>query len=125
MASDVVQVPVTVPVTRREALHRAADLLEEFGWCQWSPARDEDGWNCLPCDRGAQSFCLTGSIERAVFDLTGHDMRANGPLPGLSITNTRPSGYTGRSFDPRWNNAPGRTKAEVVALLRERAEEST
>lgn len=125
MGNDVVHVPVTVPVTTREALHRAADLLEEFGWCQFHPAKDDDGWGCLPYDKEARSFCLSGSIERAIFDLTGHKLRYDGPCPGINITSARPGGYKGKpKFNPKWNNASGRTRAEVVAVLREAAEAS-
>lgn len=112
-------------VTTKEALHRAADLLEEFGWCQFSPAKDEDGWHCLPCDPEARSFCLTGSVERAIFDLTGHDIRINGPYPGIAIRTERdrPVGHTGPpKFDPKWNNDSRRTREEVIACLREAAE---
>jgi hypothetical protein len=121
--SELVEVPVIAPVTTREALHRAADLLEEFGWCQFHPAKDDDGWGCLPYDKEARSFCLTGSVERAIFDLTGHRMRYDGPYPGIKITMSRPDGYTGEpKFSPEWNNDPSRTKADVVAVLREAAE---
>src|SRR5689334_11279831 len=70
--------PRTETVTEADVLERAADLLEEFGWCQHAPARDEFGLGITPLDRGAVSFCMTGAFERAIFDLTGLSWREMG-----------------------------------------------
>jgi hypothetical protein len=103
--------------TRTEILNRAADLLEEFGWCQWTPALDVDGFTVLPCDEEAVSFCMTGAVERAIFDLCdGWDCRKQG-FP-LGWTGRRPRKGARSPLNPAWNNAAERTKAEVVARLR-------
>jgi hypothetical protein len=125
--------PVSVPEigaveverpTVKDVLVRAADLLEEFGWCQFHPALDADGWSCQPCDSWAMSFCLTGSVERALFDLSGHNPREEG-WPAWFRLSTRPKRKGQKPLlTPEWNNAAERTKAEVVARLREAAERS-
>jgi hypothetical protein len=102
-----------VPVTRRDVLHRAADLLEEFGWCQ----HDYGSYR-----RGA--FCAVGAIAHAARDL-------GDPVPADSKRCTFIGQYEDKYQDiieaddgllHYWNDAPGRTKAEVVARLREAAE---
>lgn len=114
----------TPEVTKSDLFHRAADLLEEFGWCQWAPARDEDDWSCRPTDPGAVRFCLTGAVERAIYDLCGGwEFRDQGPPPQFpNLKARRPGTGDPSPFDPVWNNADGRTRTEVVARLRELAE---
>lgn len=101
--------------TVREVLHRAADLLEEFGWCQGYFAEDSAGEWVEEDDAAAVAFCASGALLRAMADLNAPYMRSTNELlktpPGFSHT-------------PEWNDAPGRTKAEVVACLREAAEAS-
>jgi hypothetical protein len=92
-------------VTRRDVLLRAADLLEEFGWCQGEFGSKEDG-----------SFCLYGAVDTAHSDLTGKPGWA--PREFGIFLHKRLGGCAS------WNDDPGRTKAEVVARLREAAEAS-
>lgn len=101
---------VTPPVTTKDVLHRAADLLEEFGWCQGNSALAEDGeavfsQNFETDKRRRVAFCHNGAIKQAKIDLGFH-------------------GQTGWGDDAafRWNDEPGRTKAEVVTRLRNAAE---
>jgi hypothetical protein len=106
---------------RTQVLNYAAYLIEEFGWCQFAPARDECGILCMPQDERAVSFCLTGAVERAIFDLMdGWDIRASGIPPEIRIRKNNDPGKS-PALDPNWNNAPERTRDEVVARLRERA----
>lgn len=97
-----------VPVTTADVLNRAADLLEsgEWGWCQGG-ARIGDG------------LCMLGAVAAAVgrvpagkgIDLD-HDARYVAAREALAANN---SGLG------TWNDVLGRTKAEVVARLREAA----
>lgn len=105
---------VPVKVTERDVLHRAADLLEEFGWCQHELAIDSEGQS-LGCDvsnPGAVGFCAIGAILRADSDFGREKYSTN-------WDNVSPTGST---MLASWNNAPGRTKKEVVTALRDAAE---
>lgn len=84
--------------TVREVLHRAADLLEEFGWCQNDLGSKEQG-----------EFCALGALDEAGLEL------------GLPLFVVWPGEWACSDL-VNWNNKPGRTKAEVVAKLREAAE---
>lgn len=117
-----------VQVTTADVLNRAADLLEEFGHCKFWPAKDEDGLYVLPTEHRAVTFCLTGAIERALFDLSGWRWRENRDdktCAGYRLLRGCAEAVwaTGvpRNNEPQWNNEPGRTKAEVVAKLRDAA----
>jgi hypothetical protein len=104
-------------VTTADVLSRAADLLEEFGWCQGALARDENGaaignavMPACVVDPHAISFCYEGALRRAAFDFSGDP---DGDL-------YEDAWYAGAG-DPSWNDKPGRTKSEVVTALREAA----
>ena len=114
-------------VTVRDVLHRSADLLEEFGWCQGNYAC-RDG---LPLDdaevfRG-DSFCSAGAMIRAASELMGQPPRdgtSSDPwLDDCYAAFTAAIGESGFADQQvaDWNDAPGRTKAEVVARLRDAA----
>lgn len=91
-------------VTEADVLRRAADLLEEFGWCQrrWgSKAQGE--------------MCATGAIREALAEY------------GFSKDDLKPIVTVARLLGPpysiiSWHDTPGRTKAEVTAALRQAAE---
>ena len=46
-------------------LDRAADIIEENGWCQGELARTLDGEGCFPNDPRAASFCIEGAVKLA------------------------------------------------------------
>jgi hypothetical protein len=102
----------TREVTTREVLHRAADLLEEFGWCQGQLF-----------SRGRRAYCVIGATARAAHDL-GYEGDWTG---GYGFVRDRVGAdllraVSGGWFSGDWNDEPDRTKAEVVAKLREAAE---
>lgn len=99
---------VVTPVTTRDVLHRAADLLEEFGWVQY---------DCGGKDRG---FCLLGAVLEANRDF-GRNVYADLESLGDLVWSGLPRRTWG-SFPIDWNNASGRTKEEVVTRLREAAD---
>ena len=80
----------------------------KMGWCQHQSARTEDGRSTAPGAYDASRVCLLGAISRAFYLRT--------------ITPTQMCGLI-KAGDARWNDASGRTQAEVVAELarRERA----
>jgi hypothetical protein len=96
-------------VTTSDILHRAADLLEEFGWCQGVEAKDQDGFSCNPFRGSVAQLCMGGAVRRARFEFGGVSELDN------------PYDWH-EAIDPNWNDQPGRTKAEVVARLRHAAE---
>lgn len=96
------QSPVAEPVTVADVLTRAADLLGEFGWTQQGVGSKAEG-----------EMCMIGACVEAAKDLG-----RNGWSIALDNVGV---GRTGESIGG-WNDAPGRTKAEVVAKLREAAE---
>ena len=98
---------VAPQVTEADLLLHAADLLEEFGWCQGHIGSKELGY-----------FCAVGALIAA-----GNDL-------GVTFLDfVRPViesfGRPERDVDQwplaTWNDEPDRTKSEVVTKLRERA----
>lgn len=97
-----------------DVLNRAADLIERDGWCQ-RRYRGQDGEHCVsdaliraagmgePGDTGQQARVMTLYCEAS------DALRAKVRRKNL----------------PRWNDAPGRTQAEVVAALRAAAERAS
>jgi hypothetical protein len=100
----------TPTVTTRDVLHRAADLLGEWAWCQGAAQRGD-----AFCALGALWFAATGEPPKCIsFD------HSDGDLPPLYAAGRDAFNRVGG--DARWNDAPERTKADVVAKLREAAE---
>lgn len=97
-----------------EVLNRAADLIERDGWCQGS-------------DRLKDGICVGKAIElsaEALRALWGEDFDARPAFVALELAAGIRVDADHRSFGGYvlWNDAPGRTKAEVVAVLRSAAE---
>jgi hypothetical protein len=110
-------------VRTSEVLNRAADLIEQHGWTQ------REGWWGQP---GVEGVCLEGGIMAAMgLDYNdwreaswedpedeGYDPIRDGLLPCPAYTAVRE--YLG--VEPRrlywWNDEPGRTREEVVEVLR-------
>jgi hypothetical protein len=92
------QVTEKSEVTERDVLLRAADLLEEFGWRQESYGSKEEG-----------RMCAMGAIYEAAIDFK---------MDVAYEAETCLARHVGWSHVASWNDAPERTKAEVVAALR-------
>ena len=78
-----------------KVLLRAADLIEDRGWCQ----------RALEDDMGR--YCAIGAI-----------LQVPGTTDERSVAATRLMKSICERDVAVWNNAPGRTKEEVVAKLR-------
>ena len=108
-------------VTAVEALTEAAAIVNG-GWCQRIMACDRNGLPCAP----VTNFCALGGIEQAAGGDKATAHEAQGMLAGI---------LTGEDFDHQraldrerafeiivaWNDDGERTKAEVVAALKEAA----
>lgn len=86
-----------------ETLRKAAALIQKRGWCQ-RVREDEDG--CL-CVLGAIAVAAHGYAEETVDEDLSEPVRALLPDPAERIWH--------------WNDAPGRTAGEVIALLEKAA----
>jgi hypothetical protein len=93
--------------TTIEILKEARELIaKEGGWTQGWYARDADGAETLSSSEAAVCFCIIGAFRRVSHDEIGHAQYALSQLlDGWSI--------------PTFNDAPGRTQAEVVAKFDE------
>lgn len=100
-----------------EVLNKAADLLEKPGaWTQGALGRLEDGTPVYSADAPSLSrascYCMAGAL-----------WVANGYQYPEAAFDALPAGP--REGTGQWNDAPGRTQAEVVAALRQAAKDST
>lgn len=85
-----------------EVLTRAADLLEEKGWCQNYPV-DMEG-----------RMCAVGAIRQA------SEGQEQGYFASRAAVKAQQAveKAIGGEFISRWNDRPERTKEEVVAIFR-------
>lgn len=89
-----------------EILERAAQIIEEYGWCQGD-------WG----DTAGHS-CFNYACIRALKMATPNDLAAaHAMLDRFAVR----AGFTGYGHATKWNDAPSRTAAEVVARLRSAA----
>lgn len=104
------------PPAASEVLNRAADLLSEWDWCQGAARRGD-----AICAEGAIWFAVTNKLPHGEFVEAPGD---TGPEFHFDLCESV-LGRTGTDYKGLflWNDVPGRTKAEVVALLRKCAEE--
>lgn len=82
-------------------LREARELIAR-GWTQEVSARDANGTPVAPTDDTATCWCTIGALMRA------GGARAASALAAFLPRNTS---------IPRWNDAPERTQAEVLALF--------
>lgn len=88
---------------------RVVRVLEEArarvakGWCQRAYALDADGKPLWATDRRATKWCLRGAVFASAYD--DHEE------PFLCLARA------GVGEGTAWNDKPGRTQAEVIAVL--------
>jgi hypothetical protein len=103
-------------VTAPEILGSAQQLIAR-GWCQGVDARDSEGAGVDPWSRGARSWSLLGAVVAA----DGVGRNAVGRIPVADVG--RGIVALGEAANTHslqiWNDEPGRTGAEVIALLDE------
>lgn len=112
--------PIETPLpakTTADVLRHAALLIEERGWCR-ADRQSPDG-----------QLCIVGAIELAQFGSV-HEL---GDIDGVPSEQIDPFALPGAmavekylGLEARgtwgWNDAPGRTAAEVIAALRAAAD---
>jgi hypothetical protein len=103
---------VSAPTTPREVLLAAAELIEKPGaWTRKAYARDPFMQDVHPTSRDACCWCMAGAVWRAA--------GAHSGLEAEALAALRDASGRGVSY---FNDAPGRTQAECVAMLRKAAE---
>ena len=96
----------------KEILTRARELLAHEGaWTQGDFAHDAHGNSCDPRERCASCWCLVGALERAAYDSSDPEgAMLEGAMYALAAA-------LGLDTLGVWNDAPGRTRDEVLQLL--------
>jgi hypothetical protein len=93
--------------TVEETLRRALQVLEQKGWCQGALARDRYGVSVDCFDVNAESVCMIGALHLAI------------PSKQIGITDAANAlGDIIRDSIALWNDRPGRTKDEVIAMFK-------
>ncbi len=87
-------------VTPAEVARKAADLIERDGWCQGR-------------FRNGRRRCLVAAL-----DDVSHEA-----VTELAVVRVVLKEHTGERWSSDWNDAPERTADEVIALLRQVANE--
>lgn len=123
-------------------LRKMHDLLAEQGWCQYVMAKDRDGEPCFLEDRNVWSFSLVGvyyytkakypaaskygdDALKAVIKALNVRNSAEGLVksPSDLIKDTAVKTDQWKFHLNKFNDASGRTKMEILRLLKEAADE--
>lgn len=99
-------------MTAVDLLKETRRLIDEIGWTQGAYARDDRGAFADVEDPKAVCFCLSGAIRRARLNLDEAAYSDSATAATLFIAEAGP----GRSI-PAWNDAPSRTKDDVLKTL--------
>lgn len=119
-------------------ISRMIQLLDKGGWCQHVMAKDAEGNPCYVEDKGATYFNLVGAFywvrdkfpqtvkhqEDAIADILSALNKRNTAeglikSPSDLIKDAAAKNDAWKGHFNKFNDAPGRTKMEVVRLLRE------
>ncbi len=98
--------PVEAPNKTKEILQEALALIEK-GWCQGAFAKDKYGYSCPEDSCYAVSYCIIGAISKV--SLLKRFINNDG-TPIIA--------YIIKEDILVWNDAPGRTKGEVIAVFK-------
>lgn len=107
-----------------DVLNYAANLVAEpGGWMQGGFANNAKGLGVDAADAEATCFCAVGAVIAARARLEAHNLDTTTDLVFYARRVAQP-GVADHLLDPlsEWNDNPGRTQDEVVALLRKAAE---
>ena len=101
-------------MTEKEVLEKARALLAPSGaWTQGNSALDSDGIGVCPEDSWAVRWCLIGAVETVS---ARNAVKGSTTVSALDILLRTIDGPDQEGI-VSWNDATGRTHAEVLALL--------
>ena len=107
--------------TELEHLRKMRELLAK-GWTQGAWARDGEGQDVFTDSETATCFCLAGASTRTRSGV--QKLIPNALLraldcvePDLAGRYDKSNDFTVRLIIVRWNDRPGRTQSEVLALI--------
>lgn len=100
-------------------VRRAIELIEQ-GWTQFSMARDANGRRVLPPYNDAASFCASGAIARATYEVHGYGPKLSSTTDALTdrwavFNHIRT--YIGTNTVASWNDDRTRTKEDVLKVF--------
>ena len=108
-----------------QVLSRAADLIDR-GWCAGVVARTAKGKPVSPFNRDAAQFCLVAAVRRVVADELGMPGPELPPEVDAEARRLRAAAVRAIAREVHcdidsiaaWQDARGRTKADVMLALR-------
>jgi hypothetical protein len=113
MSSEATTVATAI---NRQAVFELAARLVESGWCQNQSALDSEGKPVRWESDFACSFCAGGAIARSLHATSGWTQLTHSQALTWAQDALKAAGVpTGLA---KWNDAAGRTKDEVAAMLR-------
>lgn len=89
----------------RQILIEARNLIAQ-GWCQGALARDADNFEVLPTNYSARLWCVAGAVDAVAQNVFAAQNVFNTLLETLGVNSISV-----------WNDAPERTKVEVLELF--------
>ncbi len=96
-----------------KVLERAKELLNEKGWCQGDLAKGAHGEAVDLLDPHAAAFCLVGAI-RCQRETTSMDARLSAAIHLANVVGRLREDWL---TVPDYNDAPGRTKEEIMEVI--------
>jgi hypothetical protein len=87
--------------------------LVTLGWCQRAIARSASGQTVSAWSAAACEWCLAGALSAARHSGGG----GPGYIEALNLVGDIIAGMGGAKPIEEWNDTPGRTQAEVIAVL--------
>jgi len=102
-------------MTRNEYIEKVINLLKTKGWTQGAYARDADGDVVTTVSNHAACYCLQGAMDYVC--MSANDTEANDVFDAYrevknSLIYKNGEGIVG------YNDTPGRTKEQVIDLLK-------
>ena len=107
-------------MTHEEAILIDALATVRRGWTQKAWARDEDGFSVNENGNTACEWCLSGAIRRAWATTGGKEDTYRSAVAVVTETIRRQNEIPNpgvRCSTIHWNDAPGRTQEDAIALL--------
>lgn len=108
-------------ITTTDILERAIWLLKNKGWQQGGFASTKNGVPVMTTDEDAASFCASGALIRARYDLKAPAGTPRHFDVALAVEAQLPPDSNHALVD--FNDAPTRTRGDVIRLFRKTIKE--